>query len=173
MKNTDKGFVDSWGVAHDHRGETIYGWFSKQNILWYRNKIKTIKNGKIVEVGIFGGLSILSVIDICNINKNIIYGIDPWEKISNFNGEALSDKKKLEQMQKKMKIIRKNLEKIVKKFSYTNIHLIHDFASSAVKSFYDKELDMIFIDGNHGYDFVSEDLNLWYPKNLKKVLIHK
>ena len=30
--------------------------------------------------------------------------------------------------------------------------------------FHDSSLDFIYIDANHSYDFVKEDLELWYPK---------
>ena len=33
--------------------------------------------------------------------------------------------------------------------------------------FEDESLDFIYIDANHAYDFVVEDINLWFPK-LKK-----
>lgn len=38
------------------------------------------------------------------------------------------------------------------------------FSVKAAKSILEKELDWVFIDGNHSYDAVTEDLNAWWPK---------
>lgn len=40
-------------------------------------------------------------------------------------------------------------------------------SSQAIELFDDESLDFIYIDANHAYDFVKEDMRLWYPK-LKK-----
>lgn len=40
-------------------------------------------------------------------------------------------------------------------------------SSQAIDLFADESLDFIYIDANHAYDFVKEDMRLWYPK-LKK-----
>jgi hypothetical protein len=34
----------------------------------------------------------------------------------------------------------------------------------ASKFFGDNSLDFVYIDANHSYEFVKEDINLWYPK---------
>jgi hypothetical protein len=39
-------------------------------------------------------------------------------------------------------------------------------ASSEIASnmFQDESLDFVYIDANHAYDFVKQDIELWYPK---------
>jgi hypothetical protein len=34
----------------------------------------------------------------------------------------------------------------------------------AVTKFADNSLDFVYLDGNHTYDFVKQDLNAWYNK---------
>jgi hypothetical protein len=43
-------------------------------------------------------------------------------------------------------------------------------ASSEVasKMFVDKSLDFVYIDANHAYDYVVQDIKLWYPKIKEK-----
>lgn len=45
--------------------------------------------------------------------------------------------------------------------------MIRGLSDQAVELFEDESLDFIFIDGNHAYDYVKEDMELWFPK-LKK-----
>jgi hypothetical protein len=43
-------------------------------------------------------------------------------------------------------------------------NLVKAFSVDAAKTFPDESLDFIYIDGNHEYKFVAEDLNAWYKK---------
>jgi len=45
--------------------------------------------------------------------------------------------------------------------------MIRTNSKTASEMFEDESLDFIFIDANHAYDYVVEDINLWFPK-LKK-----
>lgn len=44
------------------------------------------------------------------------------------------------------------------------IHLHCGFANDISKSFPDGALDFVYIDGNHAYGYVKDDLNTWYDK---------
>jgi hypothetical protein len=41
---------------------------------------------------------------------------------------------------------------------------INHISSEAVKLIQDEELDFVYIDGNHFYFYVKQDIELWYPK---------
>jgi hypothetical protein len=45
-----------------------------------------------------------------------------------------------------------------------NCEFIKDWSSEAVKRFEDGSLDFVFIDGNHAYEYVVEDIALWSKK---------
>lgn len=47
---------------------------------------------------------------------------------------------------------------------YKESELIREYSSIAAFNFKDASLDFIFIDGDHTYDGVMNDLNLWWPK---------
>ena len=149
---------------HQHREMSIRGWFSPRNKEWYRRRVSQIHNGEIAEVGVYGGASILSIVDICIQNGIIIHGIDPWEKISTFNGKKvpLDEKKK---KQRSLKQRRKHLADVIEKYNYGDtIKLIQGFSTKVADRFVDNSLDLVFIDGDHSYDAVSNDLRAWWPK---------
>ena len=42
--------------------------------------------------------------------------------------------------------------------------MVRTLSSDAVEIFEDESIDFIFIDGNHSYEYVLEDLENYYPK---------
>lgn len=51
-----------------------------------------------------------------------------------------------------------------KRLEGKNYTLIRKFSGQAVEDFDDNSLDFIFIDGNHGYQHVVNDISNWSPK---------
>ena len=166
MNFKNPGFKASWGNNIKHKGYIVKGWVSPAQITFYQKQAGKIKNGIIVEVGVYGGASILGIVDICIKNGNKIYAIDPWELNTNSNGEELSEKQnKLHLLTENLKKVRIQLEKVVKDLEYSNtLILVQNYSSKVVVNFKDKSVDLAFIDGNHSYNSVKEDIGLWLPK---------
>lgn len=54
---------------------------------------------------------------------------------------------------------------VIDKFSNDKrVKILKLTSREACKKFFNSTLDFVYIDGNHQYDSVIEDLNLWYPK---------
>lgn len=49
--------------------------------------------------------------------------------------------------------------------------MIRALSEQAVNLFEDESLDFVYIDGNHAYDYVKQDIELWYPKVKKGGLV--
>jgi len=56
--------------------------------------------------------------------------------------------------------------------NYKNSTLLTIGSLLAVKLFEDKSLDIVFLDGNHEYDAIRDDLIAWYPKVKHLLAIH-
>lgn len=157
--------INNLGKEHCYKGYKVMGWFKPTQKDWYVEQIKKIKNGIVVEIGVYGGASILSVADIAKNNGVKIYGIDPWEQIDEANGEKLIGEDKII-LQTRLLKCRVNLENILKKLNYTNINLIQGKSQDdyVINKFDDNSIDIVFVDGNHSYESVFMDLSLWYLK---------
>lgn len=46
----------------------------------------------------------------------------------------------------------------------SRVEFIRKISVDAVSQFADESLDFVYIDGNHDYKYVLEDLKVWYPK---------
>lgn len=127
----------------------------------YRNYLPNLLiflglNGKGVEVGVNKGE--YSEIILCNSNLKVLFSVDAWryfskeeyDDVANIS-QAQHDKNKLE------------TEECLNKFGDRSV-ILNMTSKEASKSFKDNELDFAYIDANHLYEKVKEDIELWYPK---------
>lgn len=82
----------------------------------------------------------------------LFYCIDPWTNGYDAKDEANNS---VEQAEKVFDEKFKNNKKIIK---------IKEYSWNAINNFQDESIDFIYIDGNHQYDAVKKDLELYYPK---------
>ncbi len=84
-----------------------------------------------------------------------IYGIDPWAVYDEYdlNPQARQD------------FLYGHAQRILA--AYPDCTLIRKTSMEAVKDFEDESLDFVYIDGHHGFKYVSEDIWEW-SKKVKK-----
>ncbi len=97
------------------------------------------------EVGIWRGYHAFLMFQVMDIKKLSL--IDPWVDYSGYKGEDSFEYTK----------------KFLKDYS-DRINLIRKTSEEASKLFEDESLDFVYIDGNHTYEHVIRDINLWAPK---------
>lgn len=85
-----------------------------------------------------------------------IYGIDPWIIYEYFNNPR---------GQKRMDFLYEHSQRVLK--PYPNATLIRKTSMEAVSDFEDESLDFVYIDANHEFKYIAEDLYEW-TKKVKK-----
>lgn len=120
------------------------------------------KNLTYVEVGVFVGGNILRVHDFCyveGINAHI-FGVDNFS-FHNISDESLRWASMSREMDFK-KSVEENL-------TNTSIKLVDgdSLSGSVLNLFQDNSIDVLFLDGDHSYEVVSKELDLWTKKVAK------
>lgn len=116
----------------------------------------------VLEIGARYGESSEMILKTLNI-KNY-YIIDPYTSYSHYNSDGFDKIISSDKDDNIFKEVNKKLHKINK-----NVKFYRNFSNDidVVNKFDDESLDLIFIDGNHTYKYVLEDLENYFPK-LKK-----
>ena len=124
------------------------------------NKFKN-KKINVIEIGARYGESSEILLNYLNIDKYII--IDPYESYNDYKNDGFNDilinnnESIMEQIKIKLKKYNRD---IIFHIGYSNdIDIINKIDNNSI--------DLIFIDGNHTYNYVYNDLKNYYPK-LKK-----
>ena len=137
------------------------------------NQIDVYKPKNFLEVGVFQGVTSRNVCEKLNvINKGefSFYGIDIFEETNNIidNKEMTAKHNRISNPFKHLLfniILKKDLfsidsiYKFLKKFK-NNVYLYKGFSDTALLKIDLSKIDMIFLDGGHSYETVSNDLSL-------------
>ena len=117
-----------------------------------KNIISNIDNGVFVEIGTHTGA--FADFILSNSKNSTLYCVDPYIKyddyqdgINNITGDEL-----FESVQKQLK----------DKFG-DRVIFVREFSKNAVEKI-PNDLDFLYIDGNHQYTYVLEDLENYFPK---------
>jgi len=102
-----------------------------------------------VEIGVLHGKNAERILKTLSIQK--LYLIDPYELYIEVSGELSDTRNALQECKKKVSKFGEKVKFIIKK------------SSEAVNEIPD-DLDFVYIDGNHAYEFVKKDIELYYPK---------
>lgn len=113
-------------------------------------------NGKGVEIGVFKGETSKFILQNWN---GKLYMVDVWKGLET---EQYEDSSNHSIHQTALKETVDN----IKGFENRGI-MIRATSQEASNLFTDESLDWIWIDANHAYDYVREDIEIWFPK-LKK-----
>ena len=142
--------------------ETVKGAFSFHEL--YQDMVNKCKNDAIfVEIGIWHGKSIIYLAEkIIESKKKIkLYGIDIFKGTDHeYFNDVLIENNVL------YNAYLKNIEP-VKNYIITIIGDSHE----VYKQFKDHSIDFCFIDADHSYKAVKEDLVCWFPKIKKNGII--
>lgn len=120
-----------------------------------KNNFKTV-----VEIGTAAGFTASYILKNIKDKDFKLYCVDPYLSYKDYENDGTS------------KIVKKCREQAYKDVFLDSraIHL-EEFSEKAAKRFGMKSIDMVFIDGNHNYKYVMQDLKLWHPVVKKKGIV--
>ena len=110
------------------------------------------------EIGVWKGRFSLMVTE--KLQPKSFHLIDPWAFQPDFSERMYGGR--VARNQADMDAIFEGVQQLFD--GAANVHFHRDFSSEAVKAFDDAYFDWVYIDGNHHYDYVLEDLRLYFPK---------
>lgn len=168
MSDEPKLVTASEKLRHEiaqHLDELPHGWCRVEKAwrlaeIIIENKLETI-----IEIGIFGGRSIVPMaLAVREQGKGCVFGIDPWDNKYALEGD---NGKEQEEWWAKldMEAIRESFE------SHANKHKLWEwlkwsrFGSVEITPFFkDGSWDMVHLDGDHAEVTSCRDVRLWVPK---------
>lgn len=143
---------------------SLDGWCSPQKCTKLYDLIVKTRPTNLVEIGVFGGKSLLSqAFALKDNNHGIIHGIDSWKANDCING-----------MQQEAAINwwnNLNYDKIyngcvnaINANNLQNYICLHKMSSEEYSKLIDFEIDILHIDGNHEEEHSCKDVELYLPK---------
>ena len=131
----------------------IDGWMSKQELTWLAQQARKIVSGRVVEIGTYLGRSARVITDNLGQGSYLVC-VDPY---TNFKDSVINinDESPLYNGDEIYRQAQLNVPRAV---------FIRMTSLDAVERFSDHTIDMVFIDGEHTYESVKQDINAWYPK---------
>lgn len=134
------------------------GYFTLQDIKIYRELVSAVpKNSTIAELGCWKGKSLCSIADIIIKNNLTVLAVDTWGGTDNILETFLAD-------EAKNKNIRKIFEDNLVRYGIQNsVTILQMTTTEASKLLSQNSLDFVFIDADHRYECVKEDIYNWMP----------
>lgn len=133
--------------------------------LYYGNVsflLKKLQSPKIyVEIGTAHGFHIENILQ--EFTETICYSVDPYKPYENdwFSNTVVGIDTTISPDENFDLFAEKVISRLLK---YKNFKQIRKTSDNAVNDFSDEQIDLIFIDGNHTYEYVKNDCNLWWNK---------
>ena len=112
------------------------------------------KEGKCIEIGVWKGEFAGEILSNDNVSE--LYLVDPWESIQDIPARWHAvPQEQMDQI----------YQEVVNKFlKNERVKIIREFSKEASKIFKDEYFDWLYLDANHSYRFVKQDLEKWWPK---------
>lgn len=115
-----------------------------------RNDLAQLFTGTGVEVGTERAVFAKT---ICRKNPDtLLYCVDPWKAYPGYRDHVTQEK------------LDRFYEESKERMKDFNCTLIRETSMDALKYFLDNSLDFVYIDANHDYQHVMEDMVEWYKK---------
>lgn len=141
----------------EHFHYSIPGWFTFPKL--YSHMVERYDNARFVEVGTWQGSSAAYMgVEIINSGKNIQFDVyDIWGRYSIDGLNTKNPEKYPDNFVEKL--FRANINPVKHVVNARKLDSV-----SASKLYKDESLDFVFIDADHTYEAVLNDIHHWFPK---------
>jgi hypothetical protein len=130
----------------------IDGWMSEEELKWLYERASECRS--VVEIGSWCGKSTHALLSGCT---GVVYAVDTF-KGSLSEIESVHVRAKTEDIYAEFK---KNVGR------FSNLFTFNMESIKAATYFADKSVEMVFIDGDHAYPQIMQDIKAWFPKHTK------
>jgi hypothetical protein len=110
-----------------------------------------------IEIGVRDAIYANELLQNTGCGFERYYGIDPYEKLTNYIDSSNKEQKDQEEDYVKVS----NL--LYQKFGKRRISMVRNYSTSVVGLFKKGSIDFIYVDARHDYCGVTEDMNAYYP----------
>jgi len=107
-----------------------------------------------VEIGVYKGQFTRYLLK----HGTTVYAIDPWREYSDYGDPKVHFQARQDEIYQSAKS---------RLLQYPNCRIMRKTSMEAVHDFQDRSLDFVYIDGHHGFKYVTEDIYEW-SKKVKK-----
>jgi len=134
----------------------LAGWFGAGDARLYFALAKEVFGGLIVEVGTWKGLSLSHILDVCRANGSRLVAVDT------FTGDPEYPPAVAEASGTDIEaILTRNLALL----GHANtVSILREPSVAAARQFENSSINLVFIDADHRYEAVLNDLRSWLPK---------
>lgn len=159
-------FICHYAGVSDRTPLKWLGYYGDPSWVENRNQLSLLLNklgldGTGVEIGVERGLYSEILLGYSKLKK--LYLVDPWKHFDGYNDPCNVDDNA---QQQKFEETQRRLSKFIGRFE-----IFRMVSNDAAKLFADNSLDFVYIDGNHLYKNVFEDINAWFFKVKKGGII--
>lgn len=153
------GFSEKLEIYRNASG--LQGWCSVEKMSVLIDLILQEKLRIIVEIGVFGGKSLIPMAEALKINQEgKVFGIDPWSPVEALWGIKNRENRIFWGQIEYQEIYEDLLKKIEQLGLEEHIVLI---CSTSAKAEPIEEIDLLHMDGNHSLEAINHDVAKWVP----------
>ncbi len=139
----------------------LEGWCAEDKASILIDLIMKMKPNTIVEIGVFGGKSLVPMACALKANQNgVIYGIDPWDPAASLEAVLNQDNRHYWSIVDHRGIMQGLIQKIEQLDLVDQVELIESTSENAPLIF---DIDILHIDGNHSEKTSFFDVTKWVP----------